>query len=80
MSTYSAQRLRTPKQDSAPPSGTELEIYAAFVHGAVALGNLIGLFHNLKRRQWRWVAIHAAGFAAHVIATHGHVKASKGSR
>jgi hypothetical protein len=51
-----------------------LEILAVFVHGAVSFGNALGLFFNLKNRNWKWAAIHAGGVAAHVIATVGHAR------
>lgn len=52
----------------------ELEVYATAVHGMVMAGNFLGLMFNLKRRNWRWVMVHAAGLAAHAVATRGHAK------
>ena len=52
----------------------EMEGYAAFTHGAIAFGNLLGLIWNVRRRNWTWAAIHAAGVAAHVYATCEHVR------
>ncbi len=38
----------------------DLEILAAFVHGALAFGHALGLVYNLRRRQWIDSAIHTA--------------------
>jgi hypothetical protein len=63
-----------PASGSDPDPFSELEVLASFVHGAVTLGNALGFLYNLKRRQWRWCAIHAAGVALHVRATLQHAK------
>lgn len=55
----------------------ELEGYACFVHGAVALGNGLGLLFNLRRGNYRWAAIHAVGILLHVRATIEHAKGAR---
>lgn len=52
----------------------ELESLAGFVHGSVAFGNVLGVLFNLRRRQWRWCALHVAGVVFHVIAARNHAR------
>lgn len=57
-------------------SSSELEVFAAAVHGAVMLGNAIGLLYNLRRRNWKWVAIHGLGIYFHAKATRDHARSA----
>lgn len=54
-----------------------LESLAAFVHGASAALNLLGVEYNRRKRNWLDVAIHGAGFVYHVRAALRHSKASR---
>ncbi len=55
----------------------DLEILAAFVHGTVTFGNVLGAVYNLRRRNWRWFAVHVTGAALHVIATIDHAREAR---
>lgn len=63
-----------PLKTADRPASPDLEILAAFVHGTVALGNALGLLYNIRRKQWRWCAVHAIGVALHAYATREHAK------
>jgi hypothetical protein len=56
----------------------DLEVLAAAVHGAVALGNALGIVFNIRRRNYLWALIHAAGVTVHVYATLNHAKEARG--
>jgi len=52
----------------------DLEILATFVHGVVTFGNVLGAVYNLRRRNWRWLAVHVTGAALHTVAAIGHAR------
>lgn len=52
----------------------DLEVLAAFVHGTVTFGNVLGAVYNFRRRNWRWCAIHVVGAALHITATIDHAR------
>lgn len=51
-----------------------LEVLAAFVHGAVAFGNALGVLYNLHRRNHKWAVIHTVGVGVHIKATLNHAR------
>ena len=54
----------------------ELEVLASFVHGGITFGNLLGFVYNVKRKNWKWAAVHMIGVALHTKATLGHARES----
>jgi len=52
----------------------ELELLAAFVHGALAFGHALGLVYNVRRRQWVDAAAHAAALIYDTRATVKHAR------
>jgi len=57
-----------------PGHDRTLDVLAAFVHGAVSLGNALGAIYNLKRKHFGWVAVHLAEVGFHVYATLDHAR------
>jgi len=58
----------------------ETETLAAFVHGALALGHLLGFIYNLRRRNFKSAGFHLSAFTFDLWATYIHWKDSKGER
>lgn len=54
-----------------------IEELAAFVHGALAAGHLLGLVYNLRRRKWDDATIHGAAMVYDTIAAYKHHRRSK---
>lgn len=50
----------------------ETETLAAFVHGALALGHLLGFLYNLRRNNWKSAGFHLSAFTFDLWATFIH--------
>lgn len=55
----------------------EVEVLSAFVHGALALGHLLGVLYNIRHRNWRTTVFHTAAFTFDLWATGEHYKDRK---
>lgn len=56
-----------------------IRVLAAFVHGTLTLGHLMGMLYNYMTGNWKWFALHSAGAAASAYATYQHaLDADKG--
>ena len=52
----------------------EVEVLAAFVHGALAFGHLLGLVYNMRRRNAFDMAMHGAALAYDTYAVVKHTR------
>lgn len=60
-----------------PPNKThEIEVLAAFVHGSLAAGHLLGLVYNTRKRNKLDMAMHSLALVYDLYAVHKHLKAA----
>jgi vacuolar-type H+-ATPase subunit I/STV1 len=52
----------------------ETEMLAAFVHGALAFGHLLGFIYNLRRKNWKTAGFHLSAFTFDLWATFIHLR------
>lgn len=55
----------------------EVEVLAAFVHGALAFGHALGFMYNVRKGNKVESVIHAGALAFDLYATAKHVEATK---
>lgn len=55
----------------------EIQLLAAYVHGALTALHGLGLAYNLKRSNWQAAAIHAGVGIWDCVATYQHYKKTK---
>lgn len=52
----------------------DTELLAAFVHGALALGHLLGLIYNIRKKNWKSAGFHLSALTFDLWATFIHLK------
>lgn len=58
----------------------ELHIIASFVHGALVSLHLLGIFYNVRRKNWWEAVVHAGAGAFSLNAINEHQKEIKDGR
>ena len=54
----------------------QIQQLGVFVHGALAFGHSLGIFYNLRRKNWFDVAMHTAATAYDLWAVSKHMRDS----
>ena len=65
------------KRNSGSHKEAEIQILAAFVHGALSTLHGLGAVYNLKRKNWSAATIHITVGLWDLVATYQHYKKSK---
>lgn len=55
----------------------ELEVLAMTIHGALALGHLVGVVYNYRRKNWRVTWAHITALVFEVFCVYHHWKGKK---
>lgn len=53
---------------------TEVHVYAAFVHGFLVFGHLLGIVHNVRRRNRVDIGMHAVALGYSLRSVRHHLR------
>lgn len=63
--------------DNTDATNNQIETVATAVHGSLAFGHALGVLHNLRKKNYAQVALHALVCAYDIWAVTRHVQSLK---